>query len=407
MRRILPNIVRRTLRFGIGPIARRRSGMRLNAIAFARSLRSKWKSRQDRRVAALNLMPLARRPLVIRIAQIPKPAASPEYPAPIRAQQTSSATRGVPYGWKQPRAAASIRTTLIERRFASLAVQLERRANAAATIASTSRQRSIPATPPVATLPGRSTRSGKYPFARPGLAEGALRISVTKAVDRVAELPRNHTAGTNPGVVPGSPAPISRPPPASRIGQRYIPGKAVMRTARQAGFPSQPGRQGIWRPTMDQAVVGRNLVTHALSSRRTVSRLPSLFAQSGRDHVPGLRTPPPLAGRLRRAERTFSPPTSAVKSNVASGVARGTGRSVPGIPAAKPSSSQRQAGIGAAVLADVEQSIAEKLNKRIDVRIDALVRRQLSIETGYARKIADHVEGTLHARLVLEKERLG
>jgi hypothetical protein len=55
----------------------------------------------------------------------------------------------------------------------------------------------------------------------------------------------------------------------------------------------------------------------------------------------------------------------------------------------------------------VEQSITEKLNKRIDIRVAALVKQQLSVGTGYARKIADHVEGALQDRLVLEKERRG
>jgi hypothetical protein len=110
---------------------------------------------------------------------------------------------------------------------------------------------------------------------------------------------------------------------------------------------------------------------------------------------------------MRREERAFSPPAFAVRSNVGTGMARNTDRFGPDLPAAKPSSSQRQAHTSAAVLADVEQSITEKLNKRIDIRVAALVKQQLSVGTGYARKIADHVEGALQDRLVLEKERRG
>ena len=59
------------------------------------------------------------------------------------------------------------------------------------------------------------------------------------------------------------------------------------------------------------------------------------------------------------------------------------------------------------LLTAFEQSLTEKLQQRIEKQVAVTVTQKLALEADYPRVLAQHIQHTLHDRLLLEKERLG
>jgi hypothetical protein len=116
---------------------------------------------------------------------------------------------------------------------------------------------------------------------------------------------------------------------------------------------------------------------------------------------------PPVARRRERAELATSALSLAVRSRAASVPPGAGGPAEAGFVPARAVRAQREAQTNADALAEVERAITAKLQKQIDTRVADTVKNALGADADHARQMADRIDGVLHDRLVLERERQG